>query len=116
MSLADGIIFVGIGSLLWILVDVSLGLERSNERVLKLCDVISEMIGESAKARARVGRALGKLRTCKHDWRRNAYGARECSLCQEHDGWWCPSSPDNRCVYTESLDSCDWCGDPEERK
>ena len=30
--------------------------------------------------------------------------------------WWCPKSPNHICHYSRSLDSCDYCGRPEERK
>lgn len=35
---------------------------------------------------------------------------------QEPTGWECDSSPTGRCIYDEDLDSCSYCGHPEERK
>lgn len=41
-----------------------------------------------------------------------------CPVCRKDFGWWCPKSPDNLCNYDPPghLDSCQYCGDPEERK
>ena len=39
-----------------------------------------------------------------------------CPVCGESFGWWCPKSPDGKCHYSKSFDSCDYCGNPEERK
>jgi 3',5'-cyclic AMP phosphodiesterase CpdA len=39
-----------------------------------------------------------------------------CIICGENFGWWCPKSPDGFCEYSTTFDSCDWCGEPEERK
>ena len=46
------------------------------------------------------------------------YGAAVCK-CGARAGygkWYCPDSADHLCVYSENLDSCDFCGQPEERK
>lgn len=43
----------------------------------------------------------------------------ECSICGTGWptlGWYCPSSEDHLCYYSNSLDICDFCGMPEERK
>jgi hypothetical protein len=36
--------------------------------------------------------------------------------CRRDLGWYCPNSTDHRCHYSRSLDRCDFCGQPEERK
>jgi len=44
------------------------------------------------------------------------YESAVCIICGKNFGWWCPKSPDHFCHYSESYDSCDFCGEPEERK
>lgn len=40
-----------------------------------------------------------------------------CSKCEYHpQGWYCPDSADHLCTYEKDYDSCDFCGEPEERK
>lgn len=40
-----------------------------------------------------------------------------CKWCGDNLGWWCDESPDHRCHYDNGdEDSCDFCGEPEERK
>jgi hypothetical protein len=39
-----------------------------------------------------------------------------CDYCHADLGWHCPTSPSGVCVYSEDLDHCDYCGEPEERK
>ena len=39
-----------------------------------------------------------------------------CMHCGADLGWYCPKSPDHRCEYSETSDSCDYCGMPDERK
>ena len=38
-----------------------------------------------------------------------------CKVCGTDLGWYCPNSPDHRCHYSRSFDSCDFCHNPEER-
>ena len=46
-----------------------------------------------------------------------SYSAAVCADCGERMfGWYCPKSPDGRCHYSKSFDSCDYCEYPEERK
>ena len=62
----------------------------------------------------------GHLVRCLHDRvKEGPYGGRQCATCGKAlDGWFCPSNPDGtaRCRYSESMDCCDFCGQPEERK
>jgi hypothetical protein len=44
-------------------------------------------------------------------------GIVRCAICGHDFGWWCPKSPDHYCHYDKgNEDSCDYCGQPEERK
>jgi hypothetical protein len=51
-----------------------------------------------------------------HSWTPNAFGGAVCKCGTHAYGWYCPTSPTKLCVYAKSFDSCDYCGDPEERK
>lgn len=54
---------------------------------------------------------------CQHEFIENNYGGAECKLCHYLRGdWYCPDSHDHRCCYSDSHDSCDFCGEPEERQ
>jgi hypothetical protein len=44
------------------------------------------------------------------------WGGARCCICNVNHGWYCPDSPDHSCHYSQSYDSCDHCGEPEERK
>ena len=52
---------------------------------------------------------------CPHNIVKEGMGA-HCNVCGNSFGWWCPKSPTNLCKYTDDMDSCDYCGHPEERK
>jgi len=39
-----------------------------------------------------------------------------CAICGINFGWYCPKSPDHKCHYTKTEDSCDYCHMPMERK
>lgn len=48
--------------------------------------------------------------------RKTDYDSAVCMICHDSLGWWCPKSNDHLCEYSVNSDSCDFCGDPEERK
>ena len=39
-----------------------------------------------------------------------------CAICNHHGNWFCPDSPTKACEYSTDEDSCDYCGQPDERK
>lgn len=40
-----------------------------------------------------------------------------CFRCKSQLGWWCPTSPNNLCEYSDpTSEGCIHCGEPEERK
>jgi len=53
-----------------------------------------------------------------HVWDRDGiYDGAVCRCGVRADSWYCPDSPDHLCHYNKGdLDSCDYCGQPEERK
>lgn len=53
---------------------------------------------------------------CKHAYEQAEYGGAYCAVCGDRGGWWCPTSPTHVCQYSRDFDSCDFCGEPEERK
>jgi hypothetical protein len=70
--------------------------------------------------RAQISELNRKLWTleeeCPHDIQRH-YNSMHCVICGEDFGWWCPNSPDHYCHYDKGNDdSCDYCGQPDERK
>lgn len=62
-------------------------------------------------------RRIAKLKeTCTHEWFKSKGGSAKCLGCGTFGGWWCETSPDKQCFYSKSEDSCDYCGNPDERK
>jgi len=55
-------------------------------------------------------------RSCPHEIVETKYHTAECAICNKRFGWWCPESSLHYCQYTVDYDSCDFCGQPEERK
>ena len=53
---------------------------------------------------------------CQHGKIVRQHDSAVCAKCGKDFGWWCPKSPDHCCHYSKSYDSCDFCGEPEERK
>jgi hypothetical protein len=53
----------------------------------------------------------------EHVWELDgSHGGAKCACGKHADQWYCETSPDHLCKYSKSFDSCDYCGDPEERK
>jgi len=57
---------------------------------------------------------------CPHTYIKK-YNSAVCVLCGKNGGWWCPGSNNHLCWYINdggkvNMDSCIYCGDPEERK
>lgn len=77
---------------------------------------VTSIVGEKIEGTLPDGRPFSKYLICEHGQLTNVRESARCDHCGERLGWWCPNSPDHLCHYTENYDSCDYCGQPEERK
>ena len=53
---------------------------------------------------------------CQHVYAQSAGESSYCVVCGNFGGWYCPENPTHVCQYSRDFDSCDFCGEPEERK
>ncbi len=57
--------------------------------------------------------------SCEHSFKPTSPSSMiaKCMECGKWlAGWYCKDSPTLECKYTTDYDSCDYCGEPEERK
>lgn len=80
------------------------------------CEVAAK-IGEFLKYKVMGWDAEHLVDDHDHVWTSTRYGGAVCSCGKYANGWYCPDSPTHLCSYDNGdMDSCDYCGEPEERK
>lgn len=59
---------------------------------------------------------LERIKRCQHNVKQGLDGEAVCIKCNEDLGWYCPSSREHVCEYTDIHECCVYCGQPEERQ
>lgn len=105
--------------------DLRESIERSAANLKYFIDIYEEKLGDLRKNLQAI------QEKCPHvmvpsavdkDGNPEGWAVPICTVCGKRwDDWWCPDSPDHRCDYNqedghENMDSCRYCGQPDERK
>jgi hypothetical protein len=61
-------------------------------------------------------KVLERIKRCQHNVKQGLDGEAVCIKCNEDLGWYCPSSREHVCEYTDIHECCVYCGQPEERQ